>query len=269
MSPLEAKKISVQDNISTKGIETNCGSKILEGYKPVFNAAIIDILESKGMIVADKHSSGEFGHETNVKIIGDSSYFFKPTYGTTPKFGIIATTSSLDELGVYAQNIEDCAAFFGIKISEENSLKIGKLEALDMMPDHIKATYEIIACAESSSNLARYDGLQYGYRVETDIKTRSEGFGTDVKRRIMLGSLVLSSDYYESYYKKAMQVRELIKRECDKLFEQYDAVISPCKQVAALAGLPLISISSNMYLIGAAFGEAKLLQAAKQVGGVS
>jgi len=260
-------KLSIQDNISIKGIETNCGSKILEGYKPVFNAAIIDRLEAEGMIIADRHSCGEFGSETSIKIEGDNSYFFKPTYGTTSRFGIIYSTSSLDELGVYAPNIDDCAAFFGIKIAEEDNLKIGKLEEMDMMPDHIQATYEVIACAETSSNLAKYDGLQYGYRAETDIKTRSEGFGTDVKKRILLGSLVLSSDYYESYYKKAMQARELIKRECDKLFEQYDAVISPDNMLSNLAGLPMIRLPSGLQLIGSAFGEAKLLQAAKQVGG--
>ena len=93
--------------------------------------------------------------------------------------------------------------------------------------DYAVPAYYIIACAEASSNLSRYDGIKYGLRtknaenlVETYYKSRSEGFGTEVKRRIMLGSFVLSSGYFDAYYKKALKVRGLIKRAFDEAFEK-------------------------------------------------
>lgn len=100
--------------------------------------------------------------------------------------------------------------------------------------------YYLIACAEASSNLARYDGVKYGYRAEkyTDLmdlykQTRSEGFGAEVKRRIMLGTYALSSGYYDAYYKKALQVRTLIKNEFDEAFRKYDLVIGPTAPTTA------------------------------------
>ncbi|MDR2162397.1 MAG: Asp-tRNA(Asn)/Glu-tRNA(Gln) amidotransferase subunit GatA [Clostridiales Family XIII bacterium] len=104
--------------------------------------------------------------------------------------------------------------------------------------------YLIVACAEASSNLSRYDGVKYGYRSPnaSDIRgeyyvTRSEGFGTEVKRRIMLGSFVLSSGHFDAYYKKALRVRSLIKAEFDKAFGKYDFILSPiCPTVAFRIG---------------------------------
>ncbi|MDR0874945.1 MAG: aspartyl/glutamyl-tRNA amidotransferase subunit A, partial [Clostridiales Family XIII bacterium] len=101
-------------------------------------------------------------------------------------------------------------------------------------------TYLIVACAEASSNLSRYDGVKYGYRSPEakdihDIyyKTRSEGFGTEVKRRIILGSFVLSSGYFDAYYKKALQVRGLIRSAFDEKLADYDIILSPvCPTVA-------------------------------------
>ncbi|MCL2765435.1 MAG: Asp-tRNA(Asn)/Glu-tRNA(Gln) amidotransferase subunit GatA [Treponema sp.] len=102
------------------------------------------------------------------------------------------------------------------------------------LTDYVIPAYSIIRAAEVSSNLAKYDGLKYGHR-SADAKTlsevyrfsRSEGFGFDVKRNIMLGSLVLSSDYYDTYYRKALQVRSLIKDAYNKLFTKYDLILSP------------------------------------------
>lgn len=101
--------------------------------------------------------------------------------------------------------------------------------------------YYIIASAEASSNLSRYDGIRYGYRAENIdnleqlyIKSRTEGFGDEVKRRIMLGTFVLSAEYYNTYYKKALQVKELIKRAFDKAFEKYDIILSPVAPTTAL-----------------------------------
>lgn len=101
-------------------------------------------------------------------------------------------------------------------------------------------TYYVIASAEASSNLSRFDGIRYGYRSEnaknlSEVyrKTRGEGFGDEVKRRIMLGTYVLSSGYYDAYYKKAQKIRTLIKEDFDKVFKNYDVVIGPTAPTVA------------------------------------
>ena len=164
------------------------------------------------------------------------------------------------------------------------------------------ATYYIIACAEASSNLGRFDGIRYGYRTkeysnlrELYKKSRSEGFGSEVKRRIILGTYVLSSGYYDAYYKKAQQVRTLVMNEFNKAFEKYDIILTPtsptvsfdlgsksenplemylsdiCTVSVNIAGVPAISIpcgvnSENMpigmQLIGNKFCEEKILNVA-------
>ncbi|MGA9996790.1 MAG: amidase family protein, partial [Pyrinomonadaceae bacterium] len=116
-------------------------------------------------------------------------------------------------------------------------------EIVDIELPHAKyciAVYYIIATAEASSNLARYDGVRYGFRAEESNelrtmyrKTRDEGFGAEVKRRIMLGTYVLSSGYYEAYYRKAQQVRSLIKRDFRQAFERCDAIITPTSPTPA------------------------------------
>ncbi len=158
--------------------------------------------------------------------------------------------------------------------------------------------YYIIASAECSSNLARYDGVRYGLRVESDdiismfSKTRSQGFGDEVKRRIMLGTYALSSGYYDAYYLKALKVRTLIKKDFDQAFEKYDCLLTPTAPTVAfnfgektndplamymsdvctipinLAGIPALSIPFGMVnhrpvglqLIGKAFNEGTLLR---------
>ncbi len=176
---------------------------------------------------------------------------------------------------------------------EEISLDIAKYSL---------ATYYIIACAEASSNLGRFDGIRYGHRTEhfTNLKelyrnSRSEGFGPEVKRRIILGTYVLSSGYYDAYYKKAQQVRTLVKREFAKAFEKYDVLLTPTSPTVAfeigtrsnnplemyladictvsvnIAGLPGISVPCGvdskqmpigMQLIGNRFAEETILNAA-------
>lgn len=168
--------------------------------------------------------------------------------------------------------------------------------------DYALATYYIIACAEASSNLGRFDGIRYGYRTKNyenlkDIyrNSRSEGFGAEVKRRIILGTYVLSSGYYDAYYKKAQQVRTLVKKEFARNFEKYDVLLTPtspnvafeigtksnnplemyladiCTVSVNIAGLPGISIpcgvnSEHMpigfQLIGKHFAEETILQVA-------
>lgn len=163
------------------------------------------------------------------------------------------------------------------------------------------SAYYIIATAEASTNLARYDGVSYGLRVPADnlvemsTKTRTQGFGAEVQRRILLGTYVLSSGYYDAYYLKAMKVRALIKEEFDKVFETVDVLITPtapntafkfgekvenplsmylediCTIPVNLAGIPAMSIPCGfatngmpigMQLLGQALGEETLLRAA-------
>ena len=115
--------------------------------------------------------------------------------------------------------------------------------------------YYVIACAEASSNLARFDGVKYGYAAKdfddlTDLyyKSRSEGFGTEVKRRILIGAFVLSSGYYDAYYKKALQVKAVIKQSFDKAFEKYDVILSPTAPTTALKMGENLSDPLKMYL---------------------
>ena len=203
--------------------------------------------------------------------------------------------------------------FFGEGINEEVKESINKAiekykelgaiveeTSLDVA-EYALATYYIIACAEASSNLGRFDGIRYGYRTKnfTDLQeiyenSRSEGFGAEVKRRIILGTYVLSSGYYDAYYKKAQQVRTLVKNEFAKNLSKYDVLLTPTSPTTAfklgeksnnplemyladictvsvnIAGLPGLSIPCGvdksgmpigMQLIGKAFDEETILNA--------
>ncbi len=211
----------------------------------------------------------------------------KPTYGRVSRYGLIAFASSLDQLGPFTKDVEDCAILMNVMaghdrrdstsatvavpdyrqflargvegwtigipkeyfiagIDSEVEAGVRKtmvvLEGLGArcvpvsLPhtEYCLAVYYIIAPAEASSNLARYDGVKYGFRskahrdlMEMYKKTRSEGFGAEVKRRIMLGTYVLSSGYYDAYYKKASQVRGLIKRDFEEAFRKCDVILTP------------------------------------------
>lgn len=177
------------------------------------------------------------------------------------------------------------------------------LEEFDLsLVEYAIPAYYVIACAEASSNLSRFDGVKYGYRTEGyeglhDMykKTRSEGFGTEVKRRIMLGSFVLSSGYYDAYYLKALRTKALIKKAFDRAFASYDVILSPAAPTTAprigeslsdpiqmylgdiytisvnLAGLPGITVPCGadraglpigLQLIGDCFQEKNIIRAA-------
>ena len=204
--------------------------------------------------------------------------------------------------------------YFGDGINEEVKSKvkeaIKKYEEMGAIveecsldiADESLAVYYIIACAEASSNLGRFDGIRYGYRTKnfTSLKdiyrnSRSEAFGAEVKRRIILGTYVLSSGYYDAYYKKAQKVRTLIRKEFEKLFEKYDVLLTPtspsvayeigsktsnplemyladlCTVTVNIAGLPGISVPCGvnsqgmpigMQLIGKHFEEETILRVA-------
>ena len=211
----------------------------------------------------------------------------KPTYGRNSRYGLVAFASSLDQVGVFAREVEDVArvlgviagrdlhdsttadvpvpdytasltgdlkglrlgfprALFGKGLDEEVKSSVESVvdvyrdlgvEIIDIELPHAGyaiAVYYIIATAEASSNLARFDGVRYGFRAEETpelrqmySRTREEGFGPEVKRRIMLGTYVLSAGYYDAYYHKAQQVRTLIKNDFLNAFQRCDAFITP------------------------------------------
>lgn len=212
----------------------------------------------------------------------------KPTYGRVSRYGLISYASSLDQIGVLARSVGDCALLLnaicghdpldstsasletpdftrslgtdikGIRIGlpreyfiegldtkiKENVMNAVSLlekngaEIIEISLPHAEyaiSSYYLIATAEASSNLARYDGVKYGFRSETDdedsIKmyesTRGQGFGNEVKRRIMLGTYVLSAGYYDAYYLKALKARRLIKDDFDEAFKKVDCLITP------------------------------------------
>lgn len=278
---------------------------------------------------------------------------FKPTYGRISRWGLIAFSSSLDEIGILTRTVLDNAKMLnvlagldekdpttvkndvdftnnldgnikGMKIAlprefmsdgVDNEVKDKILDAakifrkLGATVDEVSlpyskyavSTYYIIACSEASSNFQRYDGIRYGYRSpnaktldEVYTKSRTEGFGDEVKRRIMLGTFALSSGYYDAYFKKAAKVRYLISKDFVDVFKNYDLVMSPTTPTTAfnigekvtdpvqmymndmltisanLAGLPSASIPAGfsndnlpigMQLIGKRFDENTIYRA--------
>lgn len=325
--------MSLKDNICSKGDLTTCASKILEGYRPMYNATAWDKLEKQGAVLLGKTNMDEFamgsscetgcygaarnpwnikktaggssgggaaavsaglcaysvGSDTGGSVRMPASYCgivgLKPTYGTVSRYGLVAYASSLDQIGIMADSVSDAAAVFeaicgrdkndmtsadyaftadSIYTTELKSLRIGVIseellaadaDAQNAVRSAAKAfadygcavdevsipelsqmlsVYYIIACAEASSNLGRYDGIRYGRRAkncgtadELIIKSRSEGFGDEVKRRIMLGTYVLSQGYYDRYYKKACALRASLIDAFDKVFEKYDVLLAP------------------------------------------
>ncbi|MEW5735778.1 MAG: Asp-tRNA(Asn)/Glu-tRNA(Gln) amidotransferase subunit GatA [Thermodesulfobacteriota bacterium] len=283
----------------------------------------------------------------------------KPTYGRVSRFGLVAYASSLDQVGVMAKDVSDCAlllqaiaghdrrdstsanvpvpAYSAAGPATLRGLRIGvvedyvKTEGID--PDvsrafdstvaaltaqgaevvsvrlpharHAVSAYYIIAPAEASSNLARYDGVKYGYRapdsgdlLDMYFDTRSRGFGDEVKRRILIGTYALSSGYYDAYYRKASQVRTLLCRDFTEAFSLCDLVVSPVAPTPAfhlgektedpltmylsdiftlsvnLAGLPGISVPCGFssqglpigfQIIGDYFAEEKILGLARSL----
>jgi aspartyl-tRNA(Asn)/glutamyl-tRNA(Gln) amidotransferase subunit A len=394
--------LAVKDVLSTKGVVTTCGSRILEGYRPPFDATAVERLERAGAILLGKTNCDEFamggsnensaygpvrnpvamdrvpggssggsaaavagglavaalGTDTGGSVRQPGSFCgipaMMPTYGRVSRYGLIAFASSLDRVGVFAGNVRDVATIMGMMAGSDpmdstaaavpvpdylqgldapvKGLKIGVptdyfAEGLDpavrekveagisllerlgceriplRMPhtEYAVGTYYLVATAEASSNLARYDGVRYGMRVpgatliEMYRKTRGEGFGAEVKRRIMLGTYSLSAGYYDAYYLKAQKVRALIARDFTEAFEKVDAIVTPTSPVPAfrlgertldplamyladiytvtgsLAGVPGISVPCGktseglpvgLQIFGQTFGEGRVLQLA-------
>ena len=334
LAPLAGVPIAIKDVLSTTGIPTTCGSKILRNYTPPYDATAVAKLESAGAVVLGKTNCDEFamgssnensafdpvrnpvaldrvpggssggsaavvaaglavaalGTDTGGSIRQPGAFCgvpaLMPTYGRVSRYGLIAFASSLDRIGPFTTHVIDAASILSIMAGHDPrdatsvsasvpdyavearkalpALRIGvpdeyfgdgldsevrsKIEAgialLEnlgckrvrlRMPhtEYAIATYYIVATAEASSNLARYDGVRYGLRApgatltEMYCKTREQGFGPEVKRRIMLGTYVLSAGYYDAYYLRAQKVRALIARDFTEAFEKVDAIITP------------------------------------------
>jgi aspartyl-tRNA(Asn)/glutamyl-tRNA(Gln) amidotransferase subunit A len=334
--------IAFKDLISTRGVETTAASKILAGYKPVFDATVTSRCKDAGLPLLGKTNMDEFAMGSSTensgfgptrnpwgpeRVPGGSSggstaavaaglapwalgsdtggsikqpaalcgvVGLRPTYGTVSRYGIVAFASSLDQIGPVTKTVRDCARLYGIIAGRDScdsttvdlpepvaipeaedlrGLKIGVPKELNeaegiepgvtaqvnnalelarglgaeveecSLPRSVDfglACYYLIAPAEASSNLSRYDGVRYGYRAAGDgdlrslyARTRDEGFGDEPKRRIMLGTYALSAGYYEAFYGQAQKVRTLIKQEHEALFERYDLLVSPTSPTVA------------------------------------
>jgi aspartyl-tRNA(Asn)/glutamyl-tRNA(Gln) amidotransferase subunit A len=407
LKPLSGVPLGIKDLFCTKGVQTTAGSRILEGYKPVYDSTVSGNLFAAGAGMLGKLNMDEFamgssnetsafgnvlspwrrndggnvgltpggssggsasavaarlapgvtGTDTGGSIRQPAAFTgitgIKPTYGRCSRWGVVAFASSLDQAGPMARDVRDCAimleAMAGFDPKDSTSLdlpvphweaglasdlrgkkvgipkeyridgvpeEIGKVwddgiawlkdagaEIVEVSLPHTKyalPTYYIIAPAEASSNLARYDGVRYGLRVSGDdglngmySATRAEGFGAEVKRRIMIGTYVLSAGFYDAYFTKAQKVRALIKQDFRKAFETCDVILTPTAPSAAfgigettdplamylndvfavpasLAGLPAMSVPGGLdeqglplglHLIGNELDEQTVLNA--------
>jgi aspartyl-tRNA(Asn)/glutamyl-tRNA(Gln) amidotransferase subunit A len=404
--------LAIKDVISTRGVRTTCGSRILENYVPPYDATAVARLEAAGAVVLGKANCDEFamgssnensaygpvrnpeapdrvpggssggsaaavaaglavaslGTDTGGSIRQPGSFCGIPammgSYGRVSRYGLIAFASSLDRIGPFATTVADVAAILktiaGRDVNDSTSttavvpdycaeiakpvmgLRVGipkqyfaegmdgevrkKIEAgIELLrrmgcelreiqmahTDYAIAAYYIIATAEASSNLARYDGVRYGLRVPDSSllamyrRTRGAGFGAEVKRRIVLGTYVLSAGYYDAYYLKGQKVRALIAQDFRDAFAKVDVLVTPTSPIppfrlgektsdplqmyladidtvtGSLAGVPGISVPCGkicgklpvgLQIFGPAFGEPTVLRLAhafEQAGGAS
>ena len=410
LKPLSGVPLGIKDLFSTKDVQTTAGSKILEGYRPVYESTVSGNLLAAGAGMLGKLNMDEFamgssnetsgfgpvlspwrrndggnaaltpggssggsatavsarlapgvtGTDTGGSIRQPAAFTgiagIKPTYGRCSRYGMVAFASSLDQAGPMARGVRDCAilleamAGFDPKDSTSLDLPVPRWEAnlssdmsgrrigipkeyrIEGVPDEIARVwdhgiammrdagaeivevslphtryalpaYYIIAPAEASSNLARYDGVRYGLRVQPEQgglqdmyeATRAAGFGAEVKRRIMIGTYVLSAGFYDAYFNQAQKIRTLIARDFEKAWESCDLLLTPTAPSAAfglgekladplamylndvfavpasLAGLPAMSVPGGLneqglplglQLIGKALDEQSVLDAA-------
>ena len=333
--PLLGIPVAVKDNICTRGVKTTCASRMLEGFEPPYDAAVVEMLSRAGAVIVGKTNMDEFamgsstetshfgltrnpvdhdripggssggsaaavsagfipaalGSDTGGSIRQPCSHCgvagLKPTYGRVSRYGLVAFASSLDQIGPVASDVRDIGLLLSVisqadkrdstcagkPFTDSQSLYDGQIKglriglpaeyfaeglsetvrkpvmdllarmtdagavAVDVSLPNVQyavATYYIVCTAEASSNLARYDGVKYGMRAEDTSslidmysETRREGFGAEVKRRIMLGTYVLSSGYYDAYYLKAAKVRTLIGHDFSEAFKKCDVIMSP------------------------------------------
>jgi aspartyl-tRNA(Asn)/glutamyl-tRNA(Gln) amidotransferase subunit A len=399
--PLDGVTVAVKDNISTEGVRTTCGSAMLEGYVPPYDATVVERLKDAGATIVGKANMDEFGMgsttETSAfgatenpaaegRVPGGSSggsaaavaageadvalgsdtggsvrnpaafcgvVGIKPTYGLVSRYGLVAYANSLEQIGPLAPTVEAAAEVLDVVAGPDprdattreagadaeyaaavdgdvEGLTVGVVpellegadegvrhvfeDALDTLRERGATTkdvslpsvetavqaYYVIAMSEAASNLARFDGMRYGpdHDYEGDwneefAKVREEGFGEEVKRRILLGTYALSAGYHDKYYKQAQDARAWVKQDFDSAFEEVDALASPTMPVPPfelgesledplqmyladantvpvnLANLPAISVPAGetdegpvgLQLVAPAFDEKTLIRA--------
>jgi aspartyl-tRNA(Asn)/glutamyl-tRNA(Gln) amidotransferase subunit A len=354
--PLAGVPVAVKDNICTRDVATTCASRILEGFRPVYDATAVTRLRRWGAVILGKTNMDEFGMGSSTensafgptrnpwkldRVPGGSSggsaaavasgmsplalgsdtggsvrqpagmcglVAMKPHYGSVSRYGLVAFASSLDQIGPMARTASDCALLYNAVAGHDplDSTSLPETPAVDLdrlsdsvsgmtlglprswmgegcdpevlraadetvavleslgvafrdvslpKPDHSLAAYYILADAEASSNLARYDGVRYGRRVEEPkdledlyTRTRGQGFGAEVKRRIILGTYVLSAGYYDAYYRKAQRARRLIRESMESALEGLDALLIPTSPTPAFRLGEKIEDPLAMYL---------------------
>ena len=364
LPPLAGVPVAIKDVMSTRGVRTTAGSKMLDKYIPPYDCTAVARLEGAGAVVLGKTNCDEFamgssnensafypvhnphdlsrvpggssggsaaavgasmavaalGSDTGGSIRQPASFCgvvgLMPTYGRVSRYGLIAFASSLDHIGPLTKTVRDAATvlqiiagrdpmdstsanvpvpdhvaeldrpvggmklgvareYFGEGLDEEvrQSIEaaIDKLKSLgcEIVPISLPhtayaiPTYYLIATAEASSNLARYDGVRYSLRArgvktlsEMYRRSRDEGFGAEVKRRIMLGTYALSAGYYDAYYLKAQKVRTLLTRDFDEAFRRVHAIVTPTSPTAAFrlgekSNDPLAMYLADIYTVTA------------------
>ncbi|HEV3368497.1 MAG TPA: Asp-tRNA(Asn)/Glu-tRNA(Gln) amidotransferase subunit GatA [Acidimicrobiales bacterium] len=339
--PLAGVPVALKDNLCTRGIPTTCGSRILEGWRPPYDATVVEKLRSAGAIALGKTNMDEFAMGSSTensafgptrnprrgdRVPGGSSggsaasvaadftplglgsdtggsirqpaalcgvVGMKPTYGRVSRYGLVAFASSLDQIGPFAASVEDAALLFdtiagpdprdstslpgagpptapavgrgveGVRVGLCPDLIDGSatdvaarvyeaaeaLAAAGAKVDEVRvpefayglSAYYLIAPAEASSNLARYDGVRYGLRIDADdaaamnTATRTAGFGAEVKRRIMLGTYALSAGYYDAYYAQAQRVRTMVMQAFERAYASVDVLLGATAPTTAFA----------------------------------
>jgi aspartyl-tRNA(Asn)/glutamyl-tRNA(Gln) amidotransferase subunit A len=364
LPPMAGIPVGIKDVLVMKGAAATAGSKILEGYRPRYDATSVKKLEAAGAVLLGKLNCDEFamgssnensaygpvrnpvdvervpggssggsaaavaanlavatlGTDTGGSIRQPASFCgvvgVLPTYGRVSRYGLIAFASSLDRVGPLAANVRDAATLLGIIAGHDacdatsspapvpnfaaesdkpaKGLRIGVPDeyfgegldaevraAIEKGIDALRAagcevkgvtlphtkyavpTYYLIATAEASANLARFDGVRYGYRspqsdtlAEMYSNSRDQGFGAEVKRRILLGTYALSAGYYGAYYLKAQQVRRILAEEFLRAFAEVDAIVTPTAPTAAFklgekTGDPLAMYLADIYTVTA------------------
>jgi len=364
LPPLAGIPVGIKDVLVLRGAPATAGSKILQGYRPPYDATVVEKLEAAGAVLLGKLNCDEFamgssnensaygpvrnpvdtervpggssgasaaavaanlavatlGSDTGGSIRQPASFCgvvgVLPTYGRVSRYGLIAFASSLDRVGPFAGNVRDAATllhviagsdpkdatsstapvpdyaaesdrpadglrigvpaeYFGegldpqVRAAVEKGIEALKAAGCSVKPVNLPLTryaipvYYLVATAEASANLARFDGVRYGHRSAAPANlnamyshSRDEGFGAEVKRRIMLGTYALSAGYYDAYYLKAQQVRRLLAEEFLRAFAEVDAIVTPTAPTAAFklgekTGDPLAMYLADIYTVTA------------------